>query len=113
MLIPRPTTLLVSSNVSMFFFTFMCTPNSVRMSLLLAQCPICKQEDDTSLFVHGCLFIIFTATFHSWRQSLYLQSEDVPCCDKPPTWYGKVLKTLKKIFIGKTEGRSSFLRPWI
>jgi hypothetical protein len=48
---------------------------------LLAPRPTPKLEDHPLLFVHGCLFNIFSASPHSCRQP-----EDEPCCgDKGPT----------------------------
>jgi hypothetical protein len=52
---------------------------------LLAPRQTPKLEDRSLLFVRGCLFNVFTATFHSWRLSLYPQPVDVPCCgDRNP-----------------------------
>jgi hypothetical protein len=47
---------------------------------LLASRPTPQLEDYPLSIVRGCLFNVFTATLHSWRQSLYLQPDDVPCC---------------------------------
>jgi hypothetical protein len=38
-----------------------------------------KLEDELLSAVHGCLFIMFTATYHIWRLFLHLQPEDLPC----------------------------------
>jgi hypothetical protein len=43
---------------------------------LLAPCPALNLEDHPFLFVCGCLFIVFAA---SWRLSLHSQLEDVLC----------------------------------
>jgi hypothetical protein len=52
---------------------------------LLAPLPTPKQVDHFLSFVHGSLFNIFAATFHSWSPFLHLQPEDMPCCgDRDP-----------------------------
>jgi hypothetical protein len=55
---------------------------------LLASCPTPKLEDLSLSFFRGCLFNIFAANLHSWRQFLHPQPQDAPCCGDrdPPTW---------------------------
>jgi hypothetical protein len=46
---------------------------------LLVPRPKPKQEDHTFSAVRGCLFNIFAATFHIWRNPLHPQPEEAPC----------------------------------
>ena len=46
---------------------------------LLAPRPKPKQEDHTFSAVRGCLFNIFAANFHIWRNLLHPQPEEAPC----------------------------------
>jgi hypothetical protein len=66
------------------FVWFFATNLFFTVKGLLA--PTNKPEDHPFSAVCGCLFNVLAATLHSWRPSLHLQPEDVPCCDdKGPT----------------------------
>jgi hypothetical protein len=57
---------------------------------LLAPHPTPKLEDHPLSSLHSCLFNVFAANLHYWRQSLYPRPKDVPCCGNrdPPTMVG-------------------------
>jgi hypothetical protein len=50
---------------------------------LLTPRPTPKLEDHPLSAVRDCLFSVFAATIHNWRQFLHPEPEDAPCrCDR-------------------------------